>query len=54
MCYNINTLKERRNTYMVEDKYKEYEARKKELQEEDLTPEEYEKRVKELAEELDI
>lgn len=38
----------------MKDKYKEYEARKKELQKEDLTPKEYEKRVKELAEELDI
>lgn len=39
---------------MVEDKYKEYEARKKELQKENLTPKEYEERVKKLAEELDI
>lgn len=38
----------------MEDKYKEYEARKKEIQKEDLTPEEYERRVKELAKELNI
>ena len=42
MCYNIITLKERRKYIM--DKYKEYEARKKELQKEDLIPEEYEKK----------
>lgn len=38
----------------MEDKYKEYEDRKKELREKELTPEEYEKEVKNLAKELNI
>lgn len=38
----------------MEDKYKEYEARKKEIQEKDLTPEDYEKEIQKLAEELNI
>ncbi len=38
----------------MKDQYKEYEDRKKELQEKELTPEEYEKEVKKLAKELNI
>lgn len=45
------------NTFIQEvnmNKYEEYERRKRELQNQNLSPEEYEKAIKKLAKELNI